>query len=140
MIDIKDKTYKPNIEEIINFVNLPLFNELHQFMNSEYKALCKVEYSCDKVLLGWNIKYKKAGRTLCTVYPRKENFQLLLVVGNKEKQRTESALSTFCDEFQSIYQNTKEGMGQKWLLFDLTTQTIVYNDILKIIQIRREST
>lgn len=139
MINIENKGYQPDIDEMINYVNNPLFSETFSYMDSQYKALQKIEYSGDKNLPGWNVKFKKAGRTLCTVYPRQGHFQLLLVIGNKEKQMTEILLPDLCREFQSIYYNTKEGMGQRWLLFDFATRNEAYDDVLKIIRIRRES-
>ena len=139
MIDIDDKSYQPNIEEISNFVDNALFDELCRYMDREYQALVKIEYSGDKVLLGWNLKFKKAGRTLCTVYPRRGHFPMLLVVGPKEKLRAEALLPELSCEFQAIYNNTQEGMGQRWLLFDFQTHTEVFEDALQLIRIRRQS-
>ena len=131
MIDIENKGYVPNIPETIELIGNPLFDELYAYMNSEYSG--------DKILLGWNVKFKKAGRTLCTIYPRKGFFHMLLVVGRKEKDRTEALMPTLSDEFRKVYSDTKEGMGQRWLLFDLYSHTVLYDDILKIIAIRRQS-
>ncbi|MDO5558902.1 MAG: DUF3788 domain-containing protein [Oscillospiraceae bacterium] len=139
MFDIEDKNYCPVIKELTEYVDFSLFNELISYMESEYKAQVKIEYSGDKVLLGWNVKFKKAGRTLCTVYPRKGYYHMLLIVGSKEKQRTEQLLPTLSSEFQKIYNDTKEGMGQRWMLFDFAARTDLYDDVLKIIRIRRES-
>lgn len=137
MINIEDKNYQPSIEEIKEYVDLPLFNEIFTYMDTEYNALVKTEYSGDKVLLGWNVKFKKAGKTLCTVYPRKGHFYLLVIVGNKEKEQTEALMDDLSDGFKSIYTNTKEGIGQRWLLFDFNKKNDVYEDVLKIVRIRR---
>lgn len=139
MIDIEDKNYQPTAAELCEFVGNPLFDELCSYMDSEYDALRKIEYSGDKVLLGWNLKFKKAGRTLCTVYPRKGRFPMLLIVGRKEKERVEALLPTLSDEFRKIYNSTQEGMGQRWLLLDFSDHTDAYDDALKVIRIRRES-
>lgn len=66
MTDIEDKAYKPSFSELSEYTGCAAFNELHRYMEEKYQALCSIEYSGDKVLLGWNAKYKKAGRTLCT--------------------------------------------------------------------------
>ena len=34
-------------------------------MENEFAALTRVEYSGDNILLGWNLKFRKAGRALC---------------------------------------------------------------------------
>ncbi|WP_049791650.1 DUF3788 domain-containing protein [Lacrimispora saccharolytica] len=114
-----------------------MFAELCQHLEKEYKALCKTEYSKDVWLRGWNIKFKKAGKSLCTVYPKKHGFTVLVVVGNKEKEQVENLLPQMSAEIQKIYAETKEGNGQRWLMIDLKTRGAVYSDVLKLIRIRR---
>ena len=131
MIDIKNINYKPNMEEMSALINNPLFAELCQHLENEYKALCKIEYSKDVWLRGWNIKFKKAGKSLCTVYPKQNHFTVLVVVGNKEKESVENLLPQMSGEIREIYAKTKEGNGQRWLMIDLETSKAVYNDVLK---------
>jgi len=139
MIDIKDMNCEPNMEEMSTFINNPLFAELCQYLEKEYKALCKIEYSKDVWLRGWNIKFKKAGKSLCTVYPKEDYFTVLVVVGNKEKESVENLLPQMSGEIQKIYAETKEGNGQRWLMIDLKTRGAVYSDVLNLIRIRRQS-
>ena len=139
MINIEDKSYQPSIPEISEYICNPLFDELYSYMNKQYNAICKVEYSGDNILLGWNVKFSKAGRTLCRIYPRKGHFPMLLIVGMKEKERVEELLPSLSEGFKNIYLNTKEGMGQRWMIFDFTEHDDIYDDVLKIIRIRRES-
>lgn len=139
MFDIKNINYEPNMEEMSTFINNPLFAELCQYLEKEYKALCKIEYSKDVWLRGWNIKFKKAGKSLCTVYPKEDYFTVLVVVGNKEKESVENVLPQMSGEIQKIYAETKEGNGQRWLMIDLKTRGAVYSDVLNLIRIRRQS-
>ena len=139
MLDIEDRAYQPSAAEIGAFVGNGLFDELCRCMADEYQALCKIEYSGDRVLPGWNMKFKKAGRALCTVYPRKGRFSLLLVVGQREKQRVEALLPGLSEAFRETYRNTPEGMGQRWLLFDFDARSALYDDVLRVIRIRRTS-
>ncbi|NBK98834.1 MAG: DUF3788 domain-containing protein [Erysipelotrichia bacterium] len=139
MIDIKDMNHKPNIEEMGAYINNPLFTELCRHLEKEYKALCKIEYSKDVWLRGWNIKFKKAGKSLCTVYPKENYFTVLVVVSAKEKETTENLLPQMSGELQKIYAETKEGNGQRWMMIDLKTSDALYSDVLKLIHIRRLS-
>ena len=137
---ITDKTRKPDSEQIDRYIANPLFSELCEYMDSEYKALREIAYSGDKVLLGWNVKFAKSGRTLCRVYPEQGSFSVLIVVGKKEKERTEALLGQMSEQFRTIYNNTVEGMGQRWLIFRLTGHDALYEDLLTLIKIRRSST
>lgn len=40
-------------------------------------------------------------------------------------------------ELQSIYEQTQEGNGQRWLMIDLEDKGGLYHDLLRLIQIRR---
>jgi len=137
MIDLKNIDYKPSVDEISSYIKNPLFNEFYEYINTEYKAICTIEYSKDVWLQGWNVKFKKAGKSLCVVYPKDKYFTVLVVVGNKEKEAVEKLLLSFSDEVQEIYHNTREGNGQRWLMIDVNANNRMYEDVLKLIQIRR---
>ncbi|WP_044294487.1 DUF3788 domain-containing protein [Robinsoniella peoriensis] len=139
MIDIKDMNYKPNMEELSTFINNPFFAELCRHLKNDYKALCKIEYSKDVWLRGWNIKFKKAGKSLCTVYPKENYFTVLVVVSKKEKEQVEYLLPQLSCDIQKAYAETKEGNGQRWLMIDLETCGGVYDDVAQLIRIRRQS-
>ena len=61
------------------------------------------------------------------------------MVGRKEKERVEAALPEMSAAMQQIYNGTKEGMGQRWLMFDVTAPDALYDDALALIAIRRAS-
>ena len=62
MIDMKDMSHIPSIDEIGAYIGLPLFQKLCQYMEDEYQAIRKIEYSKDVWERGWNVKFKKAGK------------------------------------------------------------------------------
>lgn len=136
MINIKDIDYVPNIREISNYIENPIFDEFYQYMNDTYRAICRIEYSKDVWARGWNVKFKKSGKSLCVMYPKKNYVTVLVVVGKKEKTCVESLLYQLCEYIQEIYHNTKEGNGQKWLMINLSSKNNVYQDVLRLIDIR----
>ena len=139
MIDIKDMGYSPSIAEIGDSIGLTLFELFCRYMDEEYQAVRKIEYSKDVWARGWNVKFRKAGKSLCVVYPKNKYFTVLVVVSNKEKERVENMLPYLSGELQELYRNTKEGNGQRWLMIDLYSDDEVYQDVLQLIRIRRES-
>ena len=139
MIDIKDMGYSPSIAEIGDSIGLPLFEVFCRYMDEEYQAVRKIGYSKDVWARGWNVKFRKAGKSLCVVYPKNKYFTVLVVVSNKEKERVENMLPYLSGELQELYRNTKEGNGQRWLMIDLYSDDEVYQDVLQLIRIRRES-
>lgn len=46
-------------------------------------------------------------------------------------------LSECTSELREIYEQTKEGNGQRWLMIDLEDREKMYMDIFRLIDIRR---
>ncbi len=135
--NISDGTQEPSMAEIGSYVQNPLFEQLCNHVETEYQSKPVLEYSRCSMQHGWNVKYKKAGRTLCTLYPMKGYYIALIVIGERERMETELMLP-FCTEyFQQLYRETKTGMGQKWLMIDVTDEAVL-EDVKQCIAIRRD--
>ncbi|MGB4657885.1 MAG: DUF3788 family protein [Mobilitalea sp.] len=130
------KTQMPSMLTISSFVNNPLFEHLCQHIETEYQSKPVLEYSKCSMQYGWNVKYKKAGRTLCTLYPMEGYFIALIVIGNCEMTETEWTLPTFTEYLQQLFQDTKTSMGQKWLMVEVTKEAVL-EDVMQCIAIRR---
>ncbi len=137
MIDLQDKNYAPVLEEVGEYVGNPVFMNFCTEIKETYGCSEKIEYSCCSMEPGWNVKFKKAGRTLCTLYPKEAYFTVMVVVGLKEKEAVEKILPECTARLQEIYAQTQEGNGQKWLMIDLEDQDSVYQDVFRLIAIRR---
>lgn len=135
----EDFNYKPSVEEIAIYIRNNLFDKFCLEMDDRYKASSKVEFSKCNWEYGWNLKFKKSGKSLCTIYPRENYFTVLVVIGKKEKEKLENILSELSYEIQCLYRQTKEGNDQKWLMIDLEDMEEVYSDVLRLIHIRYES-
>ena len=139
MIDLKDKNNCPAIETISEYVRNPVFMQFCSEIRNTYQCNEKIEYSSCSWEKGWNVKFKKAGKTLCTVYPRECYFTVMIVIGTKEKAPVEAILPECTMELSDLYHQTKEGNGQRWLMIDLEDKDNLYQDVLRLIQIRRNS-
>lgn len=139
ILETWDKTngiQKPSMETIRTYVDSPLFESLCTHLESEYQSKPVIEYSKCSMQYGWNVKYKKAGRTLCTLYPMEGYFIALIIIGNREQTETELILPFFTEYMQRLYHETKVGMGQKWLMVEVTNDAIL-EDVMQCIVIRR---
>ena len=134
--DKTNGTKKPSLEAISAYVNSSLFDQLCTHMETEYQSKPVMEYSRCSMQYGWNVKFKKAGRTLCTLYPMEGYFIALIVIGEREQTETELMLPVFTEYFQQLYTETKIGMGQKWLMISVTDGAVL-DDVMQCIAIRR---
>ena len=74
---------------------------------------------------------------MCTIYPDVSCFTVLVVIGKKEKPAVEAMLSQCSGEVQEIYHQTPEGNGQRWLMIPVEDKDSVYEDVLRLLAIRR---
>ena len=139
MLDLQDKNICPTLEDISEYVRTPAFVQFCYGIKSTYQCSERIEYSSCSWEKGWNVKFKKSGKTLCTLYPREGFFTVLVVVGKKEKPAVEEILPECTAELRLLYDHTQEGNGQRWLMIDLEDEGKLYRDVLRLIQIRRNS-
>lgn len=57
-------------------------------------------------------------------------------IAAKEKDGAEQMLPELSSEIQSVYRQTKEGNGQRWLMIDLEDEGEIFEDILRLIVLR----
>lgn len=137
MVNIQDREHCPALEEVGEYINNPVFTQFCTDIKTKYNCKEKIEFSSCSWEYGWNVKFRKAGKNLCTIYPKEGYFSVLVVIGQKEKEAVESISQDFTAELRDIYKQTKTGNGQKWLMIDLEDKEKMYADIFRLIDIRR---
>ncbi len=133
-----DETQKPSMTIIRTFVKSHLFEELCEHVEKKFQCKPVLEYSKCSLQRGWNVKYKKAGHTLCTLYPMSGYFIALVVVSIHEQDEIELELPAFTEYVQQLYYNTKSSMGQRWLMVHVTEHAVL-EDVKQCIRIRRRN-
>ncbi len=78
------------------------------------------------------------GRSLCTLYPQDFSFLALVVIGQREASEAELLLPFLTEYVQQVFTQTKTGMGQKWLMIEVTS-TAVLEDVKQLITLRRST-
>lgn len=77
----------PALEDVGQFVNNELWDKLNFFLQNTYRVQPKLSYSQCSMQPGWNVKYQKSGRSLCTLYPMEGFFIALVVIGSKRPMK-----------------------------------------------------
>lgn len=131
-----DPEQKPDMDTIGKYVNSSLWNELCLYLETKYQSNPVIAYSRCSGAPGWNVKYRKGGRGLCTLYPMEQHFTALVVIGERERTAVEMVLPFFTESIQNLYQRTPSAMGQKWLMIQVTEPQVLL-DVKRLIEIRR---
>lgn len=127
MFKKEDFRHIPTEYEMTEYINNELWEDFCQYMKNTYNLIPKFEFSKCSLEYGWNVKFKKGSKSLCTVYPRENYFTILVVIGKNEKKAFKEIFLSFSSDIQQIYRETPEGNNQKWLMIDLEDNDKRYN-------------
>lgn len=133
--ELYNQSNQPTLGSINAFINNELWYKLCSFIEETYSISPKLEYSKCSMQKGWNLKYKKGGKSLCTLYPMKDYFIALVVIGEKELIESELMLPTLSDYVQRLFSETVFSLGGKWLMIEVRENDVL-EDTLKLIQLR----
>lgn len=129
------KSKEPTLEEIAAFIASPLWSGLCTWAESSYSSAPKVEYSTCSGAPGWNVKYKKGGRALCTLYPEEGQFTALVTIGAKEAPEAELLLPTCSAYIRELFARTQTFNGARWLMIRVTDAQVL-EDVKELIRLR----
>ena len=110
-----DKETEPLEEDMLTFIGekAPLWKELREYLATRYDHVPELNFGGKKY--GWEIRYRKSGKTLVTLYPEKGSFTALVVTGKKEVEKINEMLDTLSPDVHDIFQNTKQLHDGRWL-------------------------
>lgn len=128
------KDNKPSFEQINSFINNPLWDKFNNYLSETFISSPQVEYSRCSMQRGWNLKYKKKGKSLCAAYPEKGYFKVLVVVNENDKEKNEFLIGTCCDMIKNLYKGARLFNGTKWLMY--VTNDVILDDTKKLIELR----
>lgn len=78
---------------------------------------------------GWNVKYHKSGKSLCTLYPEKDTFTVLIVVKLELAHIAASMDNIFEPAILDILESARPFNGTKWLMIPIDSEAILKNVI-----------
>lgn len=136
MWDKLDQSARPDLQAVAAYVATPLWARFLATMEERYQLQPEPSYSRCSMLEGWNFKYRKAGRALCTVYPLAGSFSALISLGSKEAEGAAQLVPTLSAYTQALYEKSSPHNGSRWLLLEVTGPEIL-NDLLDLIALRR---
>lgn len=133
--DLYPQPAQPTPEDISAFISNPIWEDLNAFLQTAYTAVPRYSYSKCSAAPGWNVKYQKGGRALCTLYPMSGYFITLIVIGERESVQTELALPFLTEYVRTLYTNAPVVMGGKWLMIEVRSAEVL-QDVRSLIGLR----
>lgn len=129
------KQAPPELPQISAYIASPLWEELCGHLEDTYGVSPRIEHSGCSGAPGWNVKYKKGSRALCTLYPAGGYFTAMVSVGRREAMEAELLLSICTDYLRELYWNAQPFNGGRWLMIEVRTPETL-EDVKRLIALR----
>ncbi len=129
---------------------IPSQSELRSLLGKErlkaWNAICSAVdsiYEMDKL---WNdggkkwdyeYKYRRGGKTLCTLYARENCFGVLIIFGKDERTKFEESRNQYSDAVQSIYDAATTYHDGKWMMVEMDDNSLL-DEVMKLLTIKRK--
>ena len=138
---IQNKDFEPDmydIEEYITGEAKIRWQNIIKEIESIFKVKPKIAYSNCSAKPGYNIKYKKNGKALCTLYPEKEGFVALVVLGYNDMEIFNTVRRAYTEYINKLYDSVRLFNGTKWIMINVSDQYIA-DDVLKLLHLKLET-
>lgn len=128
----------PNDETMIALIGSPLYDvwmSLCSLIASKYD----MERIWNRGFQEWKYEYKfrRGGKTLCTLYAKENNFSLLIVLGKAEREKFEAEKTGYSEKIRRVYDETQTYHDGKWMWLDVT-ETSLFPDIERLLLLKRK--
>lgn len=133
--ELYPKGNRPDLSAVSEYISSPLWEELRAHLEESYAVLPTVEHSICSGAAGWNLKYKKSSRAICTLYPAEGYFTCMVSIGRKEIPYAELLLPSCTEYIRELYERTSLFNGGRWLMINVTTPEIL-EDTKELIALR----
>ncbi len=98
---------------------------MNAWLQETFRSTPEIAYSKCAAQPGWNVKYRKGGRSLCTLYPMSGYFIALVVVGSKEMTEAGLLIPSCCAYTQNLFEATRFSCGGKWMMLDVNNPEVL---------------
>ncbi len=130
-----DTPTQNTLEELIGSNNLEIWDRLVAAVDGLYE----MERSWNKGFGDWiyEYKYRRGGKTLCTLYAKQNIANILIILGKVEREKLESKREEFSQSLLDLYDETKTYHDGKWLWIPID-ERLSLDDIVILLKLKRK--
>lgn len=128
----------PNTDELTALIGKSLYdvwNKLCALIDGNYDMDCL--WNRGGKAWKYEYKYRRGGKTLCSLYARENCIGFMIVFGKDERSKFEVEKESYSKEVQEIYDNTHTYHDGKWIMFE-PTDTTLFNDFVRLLSVKRK--
>ena len=130
-----DKDHQPTDREILKTIGdtAPWLELRHHLETSYDFAPELVDYGKH----GWTIRYRKSGKTLCSLFPEKGAFTALVVLSKEKAEKALSMMDQFSAGVRKLLNDTEQLHDGRWLWIRIHDQSDI-NSIKELLKLKRK--
>ena len=130
-----DKAHRPGEEEILGTIGKTVaWLDLTQFIEQNYDFAPELAFFGKKY--GWTLRYRKSGKTLCSLFPEQGAFSALVVLGRREAEKALSMLDEFGSGVRTALEETEQLHDGRWLWIRVLSVDDA-DDVKKLLRLKR---
>jgi hypothetical protein len=109
-----NESHEPSDEELLTAIGAAdLWLDLRQYLEQNYDFQPELVFYGKKY--GWTIRYRKSGKTLCSLFPEHGAFTVLVVLGQQEGEKSVEILDELSPATQTLIGSATQLHDGKWL-------------------------
>ena len=130
-----DKAHRPTEEEILNTIGetAPWLG-LRRYIQENYDFASELAFFAKTY--GWTVRYRKSGKTLCSLFPEKGAFSALIVLGKKEAEQALSMVDEFGPNVRKVLTSTEQLHDGRWLWIRVLSAGDA-DDVKRLVNVKR---
>jgi len=125
---IHNRAVAPSFEQITDFINPParaLWQDLNTFIQQTFHTTPKIEFSICAGKPGWNVKYQKSGKSICTLYPDPDCLVALVVIKLELANLLKTAQPPLHPMIHEMILSSKPFNNTLWLMIPLGDEAVL---------------
>ncbi len=105
-------------------------------------ALIEEKYDMDRLwdsggkAWTYEYKYRRGGKTLCSLYAREGRMGFLVIFGKKEREKFEAERECYSEQIRKVYETSTTYHDGKWMLFE-PADTSLFSDFINLLAKKR---
>jgi len=137
-----DVTHNPELTPDIPAIGASMREEararwhtLMAHIEETYGTMPQITYSNCAGQPGWNVKYKKGGKAICTLYPEQDNFIALVVLNRADMDKLDAVRPAYTPGLLALYDGCRMFNSTKWLMIRITDDAVL-DDVMKLMALK----
>ncbi|MDR0981407.1 MAG: DUF3788 domain-containing protein [Methanocalculaceae archaeon] len=125
---------KFELAELMGDAGFAAWNAVTEYIEEMY--LMDVLWNTGGKAGPYECKFRRGGKTLCSLYPRIGNFGFMVIFGGVEREAFAAVRDAFSPEVLKVYDAAKTYHDGKWVMLNISDGSL-FSDMQRMLLLKR---